>query len=159
ASLIDVTLGIRSGAEHAVGVENVAKDAGDAFDVIAVLRSAHGENGIVEGRFRPEIERRMSVEDLETAHQQHEEDQRIDPVRDPPRARMAIDDLAFAHGFLLPLTTRPAIQSRVATLDARDQIQQLHKASAHIGGPPPGHSASVSTERAGPSQPATVGAS
>src|SRR5215468_6577701 len=102
ASLIDVTLGIPSDAEHAVGVENVAEDAGDAFDVIAVLRSAHGENGIVEGRFRPEIERRMSVEDLETAHQEHKEDQRIDPVRDPHRARMAIDDLAFAHGFLLP---------------------------------------------------------
>src|SRR5262249_23782647 len=109
ASLIDVTLGIRSGAKHAVGVENVAEDAGDAFDVIAVLRSAHGENGIVEGRFRPEIERRMSVEDLETAHQEHEEDQRIDPVRDPHRARMTIDDLACNHRNALHLPPPPAL--------------------------------------------------
>src|SRR5262249_41544141 len=98
--------------------ENVAEDAGDAFDVIAVLRSAHGENGIGEGRFRPEIERRMSVEDLETAHQEHEEDQRIDPVRDPHRARMAIDDLAIAHGFLLPPHYQPGEPGRVAPLDA-----------------------------------------
>src|SRR5262249_47927114 len=48
ASLIDVALGVCSGAEHAVGIENVAEDRGDAFDVVAVLHGVHGEDGIVE---------------------------------------------------------------------------------------------------------------
>src|SRR4029079_5494289 len=99
AALIELAVGVGRKPEHAGRVEAMTKDGGDAFGAVALLHGFHGGQRIVEGGLRSEIESGMGVEDLQAAHQQEQEHERIDPVGDAHRARMPIDDLAFLHGF------------------------------------------------------------
>ena len=57
----------------------------------------HRQPGSSKFDFGPEIERRVGVEDLQPAHQQHKQNDDIDPMRHSHGARMAIDDLLSAH--------------------------------------------------------------
>ena len=52
---------------------------------------------IVEIGLRSEIEGGVGVEDLQTAHQEHEQNDDIDPMGHAHGTRMAIYDLLSAH--------------------------------------------------------------
>ena len=47
----------------------------------------------------PPVERWMRVEDCEPAHQQEREAGDVDPVREPHRDRLPVDDLTLASVF------------------------------------------------------------
>ena len=89
--------GIAGEPQHARGVEVQAEHCGDAVDLVALLHRPHGEDRAVEIRFRAEIKRGMGVEDLQAAHQEHQQHERVDPMGEAHRARMPIDDLALLH--------------------------------------------------------------
>ena len=98
-------------AEHAGRVEVVAEDGGDALGGVAILHRFHRHHRIVEGRTSTRIESGMGVEDLQAAHQQDKQHERIDPMGDAHRARMPIDDLSFLHGALATGGARVWMQS------------------------------------------------
>src|SRR5262245_3755879 len=72
ASNLVIAIGRIGEAEQIGGVDVPAGDGGHAHDLLAMLHRPHGHHRIVEIRFSSEIELWMSVEDLQSAHQQHE---------------------------------------------------------------------------------------
>jgi hypothetical protein len=57
----------------------------------------HRHHRVVEIGLRSEIEGGVGVEDLQTAHQEHEQNDDIDPMGHAHGTRMAIYDLLSAH--------------------------------------------------------------
>ena len=97
ASDLVVTIGHIGEAEHIGRVDIPPSDGGHAHEVLAMPHRPHRHHRIVEIRFRSEIEGGVGVEDLQPAHQQHKQNDDIDPMRHSHGARMAIDDLLSAH--------------------------------------------------------------
>ena len=82
-------------AEYSGRVDAPAGDGRHANHLFAMLHRPHGHHRIVEAGFRSEIEGRVGIEDLQPAHQQHEQGDDVHPMGDAHRAGMAVDDFAL----------------------------------------------------------------
>ena len=82
------------GAKHARGVELMSEDGRYARSRISIVVRARGqrEEGPVEIGCLPPGQKRARVEDLQSAHQEDDEADRVDPVADPHEGRMSDDD-------------------------------------------------------------------
>ena len=78
-------------AQDAGGVEFGRSDPGDANRPVALLLGGHRHPGVGEGRLLAPVESRMGAEDVEPAHQQQGQRQRIDPVGQAGHRGVAVD--------------------------------------------------------------------
>ena len=97
AALLVSALGITAEPEQARGIEVPAEQRSNAVNLLVMRHWPHGEDRLVEIRFLAEIKRGVGVEDLQAAHQQDQQHERVDPMGDAHRPRMAIDDLTLFH--------------------------------------------------------------
>ncbi len=61
---------------------------------VGAAARGHAQDRIVESRRLADIERRVGVEDLQPAHEQEGDADDVDPVGDPRRQRVAVDELS-----------------------------------------------------------------
>ena len=91
---------VSGGAEESGCIEFVAEDAGDAGDFSFIVFLAphlqYGGNAAVR-RLAP-VERRMGVENIETAHQEYGKENDIAPVHDAHRQWMPVIQISAGSG-------------------------------------------------------------
>ena len=69
----------------------MAEDRRNTFHLTGLrLHRTDGQQRVIPIRPISPVESRVSIEDLESAHEENDQAQRIDPVRDPDGQRMAI---------------------------------------------------------------------